>query len=165
MSDAANESPEAAVHAFIARTIAEHPVVLFMKGVPDQPRCGFSSLVVQVFDVAHPIAVGVSAEPDFVLWHTAPVFPGPGVAVLGELAKWVPVSEARVVTIIEDATAVSVLIAGEPGERVPFSFWSAASSIVVTVPCVIGDDGRAVASSAGTCASGVVSAAAAALQL
>ena len=37
-------------HAFIAKTVEEHPVVLFMKGVPDQPRCGFSSLVVQVLD-------------------------------------------------------------------------------------------------------------------
>ncbi|RYG82480.1 MAG: monothiol glutaredoxin, Grx4 family, partial [Alphaproteobacteria bacterium] len=32
------------MRAFIAKTIAEHDVVLFMKGVPDQPRCGFSSL-------------------------------------------------------------------------------------------------------------------------
>ena len=35
---------------FIAKTVAEHPVVLFMKGVPDQPRCGFSALVVQILD-------------------------------------------------------------------------------------------------------------------
>ena len=39
-----------AVHAFIERTIAEHPVVLFMKGVPEQPGCGFSAIVVQVLD-------------------------------------------------------------------------------------------------------------------
>ena len=38
------------VHDFIARTVAEHPVVVFMKGVPDQPRCGFSSVVVQILD-------------------------------------------------------------------------------------------------------------------
>ncbi|HEX8233596.1 MAG TPA: Grx4 family monothiol glutaredoxin [Caulobacteraceae bacterium] len=37
-------------HAFIAETLAEHPVVLFMKGEPEQPMCGFSSLVVQVLD-------------------------------------------------------------------------------------------------------------------
>jgi monothiol glutaredoxin len=47
MSDAAVANP---VHDFIGRTIAEHPVVLFMKGVPDQPRCGFSSVVVQILD-------------------------------------------------------------------------------------------------------------------
>ncbi|HEV2364612.1 MAG TPA: Grx4 family monothiol glutaredoxin [Caulobacteraceae bacterium] len=39
-----------AVHAFIERTIAEHPVVLFMKGIPEQPGCGFSAVVVQVLD-------------------------------------------------------------------------------------------------------------------
>ena len=37
-------------HAFIEKTVAEHPVVLFMKGVPEQPQCGFSALVVQVLD-------------------------------------------------------------------------------------------------------------------
>ena len=47
MSDAALANP---VHDFISRTIAEQPVVLFMKGVPDQPRCGFSSVVVQILD-------------------------------------------------------------------------------------------------------------------
>ena len=47
MTDTATENP---VHDFIGRTVAEHPVVLFMKGVPDQPRCGFSSVVVQILD-------------------------------------------------------------------------------------------------------------------
>jgi monothiol glutaredoxin len=47
MSDATVANP---VHDFIGRTVAEHPVVLFMKGVPDQPRCGFSSVVVQILD-------------------------------------------------------------------------------------------------------------------
>ena len=32
----------------IAREISEHDVVLFMKGTPVFPQCGFSSLVVQV---------------------------------------------------------------------------------------------------------------------
>jgi monothiol glutaredoxin len=39
-----------AVQTFIADTVKDHPVVLFMKGVPDQPRCGFSSQVVQILD-------------------------------------------------------------------------------------------------------------------
>jgi monothiol glutaredoxin len=38
------------VRQFIEGAIASHDVVLFMKGVPDEPRCGFSSLVVQVLD-------------------------------------------------------------------------------------------------------------------
>jgi monothiol glutaredoxin len=38
------------VHAFIDKTIRENDVVLFMKGEPDAPRCGFSSIVVQILD-------------------------------------------------------------------------------------------------------------------
>jgi monothiol glutaredoxin len=30
--------------------VAEHPVVLFMKGTPDEPRCGFSAVTVQILD-------------------------------------------------------------------------------------------------------------------
>ena len=36
------------VRAQIEREIGEHDVVLFMKGTPILPQCGFSSLVVQV---------------------------------------------------------------------------------------------------------------------
>ena len=46
MTDVANDP----VQDFIARTVAEHPVVLFMKGTPDAPRCGFSALTVQILD-------------------------------------------------------------------------------------------------------------------
>ena len=38
------------VKAFIDKTVAENPVVLFMKGQPDQPGCGFSATVVQILD-------------------------------------------------------------------------------------------------------------------
>ena len=43
MTDTATANP---VHEFIAKTVQEHPVVLFMKGEPEQPRCGFSGVVV-----------------------------------------------------------------------------------------------------------------------
>jgi monothiol glutaredoxin len=61
------DAPAAAdnpVQAFIAKTIAEHPVVLFMKGVPDQPRCGFSSVVVQILDHVGVEFVGVDVLQD-----------------------------------------------------------------------------------------------------
>jgi monothiol glutaredoxin len=35
-------------HADIAETIKSHPVVLFMKGTPARPQCGFSATVVAV---------------------------------------------------------------------------------------------------------------------
>jgi monothiol glutaredoxin len=39
-----------AIAGFITKALAENPAVLFMKGVPDQPRCGFSATVVQILD-------------------------------------------------------------------------------------------------------------------
>ncbi len=41
---------EPAVFETIRQTLAQNDVVLFMKGTADQPRCGFSNLVVQVLD-------------------------------------------------------------------------------------------------------------------
>ncbi len=46
---------DAATHAdpaidFIAKTVSEYPVVLFMKGVPEQPQCGFSAQVVKLLN-------------------------------------------------------------------------------------------------------------------
>ena len=62
MSEAqADASP---VHAFIAKTVAENPVVVFMKGTPEQPRCGFSSVVVQILDHLDVPFVGVDVLQD-----------------------------------------------------------------------------------------------------
>jgi monothiol glutaredoxin len=52
------------VHAFIAKTVEENPVVLFMKGTPDQPRCGFSSVVVQILDHLQAPFAGVDVLAD-----------------------------------------------------------------------------------------------------
>ena len=65
----------------IRETIAQHPVVLFMKGTPDQPRCGFSSLAVQILDHVGANFVGVDVLQDealregiktFTDWPTIP---------------------------------------------------------------------------------------------
>ncbi len=56
MTDTATANP---VHDFIAKAVADHPVVLFMKGVPEEPRCGFSSVVVQILDHLGADFVGV----------------------------------------------------------------------------------------------------------
>lgn len=47
MTDTATANP---VHDFIRQAVTDNPVVLFMKGEPDQPRCGFSAVVVQILD-------------------------------------------------------------------------------------------------------------------
>jgi monothiol glutaredoxin len=62
------------VHAFIASTIADHAVVLFMKGTPDAPRCGFSSLSVQILDQIEAPFVGVDVLQDDALRDGIKVF-------------------------------------------------------------------------------------------
>ena len=64
MTDAA---AAATVQDFIAKTVADNPVVLFMKGVPEQPQCGFSGLVVQVLDHLGVDFVGVNVLQDAAL--------------------------------------------------------------------------------------------------
>jgi monothiol glutaredoxin len=78
MSDAATTDP---VHDFIAKAVAENPVIVFMKGEPDQPRCGFSAAVVQILDhlgveyvgvdvlQSEPLRQGIKAFSD---WPTIP---------------------------------------------------------------------------------------------
>lgn len=69
------------VRAFIADTVTNNPVVVFMKGTPDQPRCGFSSIVVQILDHVGVPFVGVDVLQDdelrqgikdFADWPTIP---------------------------------------------------------------------------------------------
>ena len=78
MTDSTTANP---VHDFIAKAVADHPVVLFMKGVPEEPRCGFSSVVVQILDHLGADFVGVDvlqSEPlregikTFTDWPTIP---------------------------------------------------------------------------------------------
>jgi len=52
------------VRTFIDETVRSHDVVLFMKGTPDAPRCGFSSLAVQILDHIGAPFVGVDVLQD-----------------------------------------------------------------------------------------------------
>jgi monothiol glutaredoxin len=47
VTDASTENPAI---PFIAQTVKDYPVVLFMKGVPEQPQCGFSATVVSILN-------------------------------------------------------------------------------------------------------------------
>ena len=80
------------VQAFIAETIKTHPVVLFMKGSPARPQCGFSAAVVNVLRQHEvPIyAVDVLPDPElregiktFANWPTIPQLYVEGVFVGG----------------------------------------------------------------------------------
>jgi monothiol glutaredoxin len=65
----------------IRNTISSHDVVLYMKGVPAQPQCGFSSLVVRILDhlgvAYHDVNVLADDDirqgiKDFASWPTIP---------------------------------------------------------------------------------------------
>ena len=62
MTDAATTADP--VHAWIAKSVEENPVILFMKGVPEQTQCGFSALVVQVLDHMGVDFIGVDVLQD-----------------------------------------------------------------------------------------------------
>ena len=75
------ERPMSNVSERIQKLISENPVVLFMKGTPEFPQCGFSGQVVQIFDYLGVPVVGVNvledAEirqgiKDFANWPTIP---------------------------------------------------------------------------------------------
>ena len=48
----------------IEKVISENPVVLFMKGTPQFPQCGFSGQVVQILDYLGASVVGVNVLED-----------------------------------------------------------------------------------------------------
>lgn len=70
------------IQAVIRETVTSHPVVLFMKGTPQFPQCGFSSAVVQVLKqagVTQVAAINVLEDPairqgikEYASWPTIP---------------------------------------------------------------------------------------------
>ena len=65
----------------IAKTVAENPIVLFVKGSPEMPQCGFSKAVMDIFDRlgANYKTVDVLSDPairdgvkQFTNWPTIP---------------------------------------------------------------------------------------------
>ncbi len=67
---------------FIAKTVAEHPVVLFMKGTAQFPQCGFSGRSIQILKacgVKNLVTINVLEDDDvrqgikdFSNWPTIP---------------------------------------------------------------------------------------------
>ena len=54
------DTAQNAAHDFIAKTVETNDVVLFMKGTPDAPQCGFSAVTVQILDHLGADFVGVN---------------------------------------------------------------------------------------------------------
>jgi hypothetical protein len=90
----------------------------------DIPRCGYS---------------------DFRLYHMAPIFNQSGFVFLGEVGKWVPISEARVVSVEDASSSLVVKILGEVAELVELVFAKSATTKPISVVCTIGTAGTATA--------------------
>ena len=69
------------IKSIIDNEVKTNDIVLFMKGTPDAPRCGFSSLAVQILDHVGAAFVGVDVLQDealrdgikaFTDWPTIP---------------------------------------------------------------------------------------------
>jgi hypothetical protein len=105
-----------------------------------------ASLRLLAFEEAAGVALAPCGLDDFALWHTAPLLGPSGFALLGELAKWVPVSEARFFDVGADADGAHASLRGQPGEAVDVT-WAAppraagAPYAVVTVRCIVADAG------------------------
>lgn len=50
----------AAINEFIDNEVKSNDVVLFMKGIPDAPQCGFSGQVVQILDYLNVTYKGIN---------------------------------------------------------------------------------------------------------
>lgn len=53
-------------HARIHQMVTQYPVIVFMKGTPDAPRCGFSATVAQIlqYENARFAAFDVLSDPE-----------------------------------------------------------------------------------------------------
>jgi monothiol glutaredoxin len=59
-----NSAHENVTHQQIAKILSEHRIVLFMKGTPGQPRCGFSAKAVEILQSISPEFHGVDVLAD-----------------------------------------------------------------------------------------------------
>ena len=81
------------------------------------------------------VAIPACGAGDFHLYHVAPRLAN-GWAYLGELSKFVPVTEARTRSLSFDAAGVAVSLAGAAGEEVGVAFL-APNGTVVAAGCVL----------------------------
>ena len=100
----------------IGEAVANHPILLFMKGTPTFPQCGFSQRVIQIlesYDIEFR-SVDVLSNPqvregikEFSNWPTVPQL-----YVKGEFIGGCDI----VVEMHENGELAEVLVAGEPAE-------------------------------------------------
>lgn len=79
------------------------------------------------FDQSHPIKLPKCNRADFGLWHVAPVFSN-GWVLMGEMDKFVPISEQRIRSMSVDDTSVTIVLRGAAFEEVTIAFWKPSST-------------------------------------
>jgi len=101
-----------------------------------------STLIMKPFDNSQALNVPACGYSDFQLWHVAPVFTS-GYSLLGELSKWVPVSEGRIVEIQESESSLSVFAKGVWQEQVTLYFTqgNATNPLLIPMSCTVGSAG------------------------
>ena len=95
--------------------------------------------------------VAQCGKSDFQYWVIAPYFSN-GYALLGELDKVTPVSEARFSGFVTSEDDVVMMISGVPTEQVSVTFYDMKNQKTVVIACTISDFGTNQLSIAdGTC--------------
>jgi len=93
------------------------------------------------FSDDHPLTLTPCGYSNFGLYHISPIHPLSQLALLGELGKWVPVADDRIVAVKDSADGLAVDIIGEKGETVELAF--ADATLVSTGVCTFGATGKA----------------------
>ncbi len=88
------------------------------------------------------ITVSKCGKSDFKYMVIAPILPN-GVAILGELNKFITVSETRFVDLDTSTELTSVSLFGVPSEKVTITLYNVTSAASSTVDCVIDTNGYA----------------------
>nr|CAB3484811.1 unnamed protein product [Digitaria exilis] len=65
-----SKSSDTSLHDIVAQDIRENPVLIYMKGFPESPMCGFSALAVKVFQQYGKFAL-VSLYMVEIFWETS----------------------------------------------------------------------------------------------
>ena len=100
-----------------------------------------SSNFVKISDASTKLMISSCGITDFQYWYIAPVLPGSGGALLGELDKVVPISEQRVLTVILFGDTYVVKLRGAPGEVVSMTTFDTRDSKTTTIDCTMDSTG------------------------
>ena len=96
-----------------------------------------------VFSDAHPLQLPKCAYSNFGLHHVAPIFAHSSAALLGEVGKWVPVADDRIVKVADSAAGLAVDVVGAAGEAVELAFAARSATSAASALCTLSATGKA----------------------